>query len=281
MSSNMSASDVRLYFGPNLPRDTERTDVERLFKGYGDVREVKLMSGYGFVEFSDPRDAKDAVNDFSMALDSTDALMSLGDGKEFRGERINVEFARASRRREYDERGPPRERESRFPRPRRTGNRVLIEGLSPETSWQASFRDFMREAGEVTFSDVPRDRDGRGVVEYDTADDMKKAIETLHGKECKGIVISVKEDPNPLDDPPFSSRVQREDRFGGGRGGYSRDRSPRRDYGRRDYDRGSYRREEHSSRRDDSYSARRDEYPPSRRDDGYSDDRGRREDYRS
>jgi arginine/serine-rich splicing factor 4/5/6 len=63
---------TRVYLG-RLSRDASDRDVESLFKSYGRLREVTLKNGFGFVEFSDHRDAKDAVYDFH--------------GKEFMGER--------------------------------------------------------------------------------------------------------------------------------------------------------------------------------------------------
>jgi len=63
---------TRVYLG-HLPRDASDRDVESLFKNYGRLREVTLKNGFGFVEFSDPKDADDAVHDFH--------------GKDFMGER--------------------------------------------------------------------------------------------------------------------------------------------------------------------------------------------------
>ncbi|KAG2218366.1 hypothetical protein INT45_012508, partial [Circinella minor] len=73
----------RVYIG-RLARDARERDLERLFKGYGDIREINVKTGYGFVEFRDSRDAEDVVYDFH--------------GKEFQGERIIVELARGTRR---------------------------------------------------------------------------------------------------------------------------------------------------------------------------------------
>lgn len=63
---------TRVYIG-RLARDARKRDLERLFKGYGDIREINIKNGYGFVEFKDPRDAEDVVYDFH--------------GKDFLGER--------------------------------------------------------------------------------------------------------------------------------------------------------------------------------------------------
>jgi len=40
----------------------EKRDFERFFQGFGEITEVKLMAGFAFVEFKEPRDAKDAVS---------------------------------------------------------------------------------------------------------------------------------------------------------------------------------------------------------------------------
>lgn len=63
---------TRVYLG-RLSRSANKRDIERLFRGYGDIREINLKSGFGFVEFASEKDAKDAVYDFH--------------GKSFLGER--------------------------------------------------------------------------------------------------------------------------------------------------------------------------------------------------
>jgi arginine/serine-rich splicing factor 4/5/6 len=59
---------TRLYVG-RLPRADER-DLEHFFKGYGRIAEIRIMSGFAFVEMEDPRDARDAVQDLSMLYQS-------------------------------------------------------------------------------------------------------------------------------------------------------------------------------------------------------------------
>uniref|UniRef100_A0A0A9D659 Arginine/serine-rich splicing factor n=1 Tax=Arundo donax TaxID=35708 RepID=A0A0A9D659_ARUDO len=89
--------NTKLYVGQISSR-TRIHDLEDLFSKYGRVRHVDLKRDFGFVEFSDPRDAEDARCDL--------------DGRKFDGSRIIVEFARGVPRgpggvREYMGRGPP------------------------------------------------------------------------------------------------------------------------------------------------------------------------------
>ncbi|KAJ1932748.1 serine arginine-rich splicing factor, partial [Kickxella alabastrina] len=132
----------RLYVG-RLPRDVRERDIERLFKDYGQIRDICLLSGFGFVEFRDRRDAEDVMHDFN--------------NREFMGERLLIEPARVERRSERGDRGdrggerrPERgdfgRREERGARgarmggpmsaPQRTPFRMLVENLSSSVSWQ-------------------------------------------------------------------------------------------------------------------------------------------------
>lgn len=66
---------TRVYIG-RLARDARERDVEKLFRNYGTIREIKLMNGFGFVEFRDHRDADDVVYAFN--------------GKSFMGEKYEL-----------------------------------------------------------------------------------------------------------------------------------------------------------------------------------------------
>ncbi|CAB3402995.1 unnamed protein product [Caenorhabditis bovis] len=208
----MPREDTKIYVG-NLPSDVRERDVEDLFMKYGKIRYIDIKNGRGpafaFVEFDDPRDADDAVRG--------------RDGYDFDGHRIRVEFTRGVGPRGpggrpinsgYDG-GYGGRRGGRGGGPqRRTGYRVIVEGLPPTGSWQ-DLKDHMREAGDVCYADVARD--GTGVVEFTKYEDVKYAVKKL-------------------DDTKFRShegetayiRV-REDSSSGGRGGAgrSRSRSPR------------------------------------------------------
>ncbi|KAG0352041.1 hypothetical protein BG005_008465 [Podila minutissima] len=254
----------RVYVG-RLSRDVTDREVEDVFRDYGRIREVTLKNGFGFVEFNNPRDADSAVRGM--------------DGKRFMGDRLLVEIARGERRRDED----------RFRAPERTEHRVILDNLPIGTSWQ-DIKDVMRKAGEVTFADINRDRDGQGVVEFATASDMENALRTMSRVEMRGSTVTVRE---------FDSA--RDSLRGGGGGGdrgrdYDRwdrdyDRRDRRERDRgRDHDRDRGRERDRDRRRDRSRSrsrsprggdrARRDRSRSRDRDGGRASDRDRERDRR-
>merc|ERR1711939_480008 len=166
-------SSTRLYLG-NLPRNITKQDIEEHFgtHGAGSIKEIKLMNGFGFIEYEDAMDARDVVPAFH--------------GTEFKGERLTVQFARGPRRKD-DFSGPP---DRNVPRPRRTVYRMQITGLQPDTSWQ-DLKDFARNSGQldVVYSETGRERDGKGFVEFETQADLKTAVEKLDGQTFKGATV--------------------------------------------------------------------------------------------
>jgi RNA recognition motif-containing protein len=92
-------------------------------------------------------------------------------------------------------------------------NRVYVGNLAWSVSWQ-DLKDHMRDAGDVQYSKILTDREGRskgcGIVEFSTAEGAADAIEKLTDTELKGRKIFV-----------------REDREDGKRGGGGGDRPPR------------------------------------------------------
>ncbi|XP_041131986.1 serine/arginine-rich splicing factor 5-like [Polyodon spathula] len=179
-------SGCRVFVGRLNPAAREK-DVERFFKGYGRIRDIDLKRGYGFVEFEDPKDAEDAVYEL--------------DGKELCSERVTIEHARARLRGGRGRGGPGRfpdrySRRSRDgrrnPPPVRTENRLIVENLSSRVSWQ-DLKDFMRQAGEVTFADAHRPKLNEGVVEFASSSDVRNALDKLSGKEINGRKIKLTE----------------------------------------------------------------------------------------
>ncbi|KAG8743631.1 hypothetical protein FRC12_015001, partial [Ceratobasidium sp. 428] len=212
-------------------------------------------------------DAEEIVNNFN--------------GKTFLGSNIIIEFAKENRRRDnFDDRGgrpPPRSR-------RPAGFRVVVSGLSRDTSWQ-DLKDFAREAGSVSFADVDRDAPNQGVIEYVSQSDAENAVRILDGRDLRGAPVRVTADDRPAGgrdrDRDRDRDYHRDERSSGGRDRdrdrdrdhYRRDRSrsPRRsDYEYRDRERRDY------DRRDDRRDDKRDRRSP-RRDDRDADNYDRRD----
>ncbi|TFY78674.1 hypothetical protein EWM64_g5338 [Hericium alpestre] len=213
----------RLYLG-KLPADTRTEDVSKFFDGYGKIVDCRVMTGFGFVEFENARDAEDAMTHFN--------------GKNFMGTNIVVEFAKESRpRREPyndDRYGAPRTR-------RPPGIRISVTGISRDTSWQ-DLKDFGREAGSVSFADIDRDNVGTGILEYLSREDADRAVQELDGKDLRGqpVRVALGEERGPDNYRRDDRERYREDRH----------RDDRRDdrYNSRDdrydrHERSSYRRE--------------------------------------
>ncbi|KAL8838755.1 MAG: hypothetical protein Q9170_002004 [Blastenia crenularia] len=223
-------SSTRLYLG-NLPRDVTKEDIQNHFKdAAGTIAEVKLMNGFGFIEYEDAMDARDVVPTYH--------------GSDLNGSRLTVQFARGSRQRDFP--GPP---ERPHPRPRRTAHRMQITGLPGETSWQ-DLKDFARRSGlDVVYSEVGRDRDGKGFVEFENAADLKVAVEKLDNNDFKGAT--------PQEDVPRNERYGRSRSPPPGRrpyptdGYYDRRAPPPRDYPPRARD--EYRRRSPPPRHDEYY----------------------------
>ncbi|KAK2597615.1 hypothetical protein N8I77_012392 [Diaporthe amygdali] len=151
--------------------------------------------------------------------------------------------------------------------------------------WTQDLKDFARQSGcDVVYSETGRNSNGEGFVEFETAADLKKAVEALDAREFKDQRVTCVANTQP-DFPPRDGR------------GRSRSPGPRRPYPprdefmdrrgppggwspRRDYrDRSPPRRDYYDDR---AARYRMDDYPPPRR--GPMDDyppprRGRMDDY--
>jgi len=180
----------KVYMG-NLPEDLRDRDIEKLFKGYGRVSNIVLKGNYGFVDFDDSRDADDAVRD----LDGTREL----------GSRIRLEHAKDSRL-SNRRRSPPRRRGN--PPGRKTGYRLIVENLSTRTSWQ-DLKDFMRQCGEITYTNTHHQRPGEGIVEFGCRDDMEYALDKLDDADLDGRRIKLIEEKSHRSRSRSRSRSRR------------------------------------------------------------------------
>jgi len=174
----------RIYIG-KLSRDATEKDVEKYFEKFGEIKEINLKNnknsryecGFGFVEFNDYRYAEDAVKECNDTM--------------FFDHRIIVEIAHGEKRSRDDRRDD--RRSDRYGPPQRTNYRVLVDNLSSSVSWQ-DLKDFFRKVGRVTFADAHKRREGEGVVEFASYDDMKYAIRKLDETELKGRKMYLSED---------------------------------------------------------------------------------------
>ncbi|ANB15462.1 Hrb1p [Sugiyamaella lignohabitans] len=102
--------------------------------------------------------------------------------------------------------------------------RVYVGNLAYDVRWQ-QLKDFMKQAGDVVRADVLIGPNGRskgcGIVEYATADEAQRAVETLNNQSLNNRLVFIREDResgsrSSHNGPPPSS--------GAGPGSFSRDR---------------------------------------------------------
>eukprot|EP01104_Vermistella_antarctica_P006977 TRINITY_DN176_c0_g1_i1.p1 TRINITY_DN176_c0_g1~~TRINITY_DN176_c0_g1_i1.p1 ORF type:complete len:189 (-),score=46.00 TRINITY_DN176_c0_g1_i1:663-1229(-) len=164
----------RVYVG-NLDNRTREREIDDAFRRYGRIRAVDLkQGGFAFVEFDDPRDAEDAVYDM--------------DGRNLDGARVRVEFSKGGRRGFNAGGGFGGGGGGGGGRggPNHTDYALLVEGIPRDMSWQ-DLKDLFRRVGDVVFTDVGQDRDGKNVghVEMRSRDDMDRAIRELDNSELR------------------------------------------------------------------------------------------------
>jgi len=201
----------RLYLG-KLPTDCRSDDISKFFEGYGHIVDCRVMTGFGFIEFENAKDAEDALHHF--------------DGKPFMGSNLLVQFAKESRPKRDVYEG---DRGHGSPRSRRPpGIRIIVSGLSRDTSWQ-DLKDFGRDAGSVSFADIDRDFPGQGILEYLSREDADRAVKDLDGKDLRGRAVRVLFDDNNRAGPDNYRRDDRRDDrhrdYREDRNSYRRDRS--------------------------------------------------------
>jgi len=235
----------RIYIG-RLPDRARESDLEKFLRGYGDIKEIRMMTGYAFVEFEEDRDAEDAVYELN--------------GKSINGENVTVDYATVPRnsnrgrspgyssRRRYDDddRGYDRRDRGRDRRDRdgydrydkyddrnrrapgadgyygplnKSPYRLIVKNLSVAVSWQ-DLKDFMRRAGDVTFCSCHQQKRNEGVAEFGDKESLDKALDELDGSEIHGMKIRL------YHDKPGGSRSRSKSRSRSN--SRSRSRSPKR-----------------------------------------------------
>jgi len=184
----------RLFLG-NLGHDCRQRDVERLFEGFGELRNINLKGQYGFIEVESKEDASDAVRKVN--------------GQNFNGGRIRVELANACSDSEPRDSGSrARVSDGRY---RRTNYRIIVRNLSSRTSWQ-DLKDYMKKAGEITYSTVNRENSGEGLVEFADRSSMEYAMDELDNTKLDGRRIELIEERRSRSRSRSRSGRRRDDR---------------------------------------------------------------------
>lgn len=166
----------RLFLG-NLGHDCRQRDIERLFEGFGELRNINLKGQYGFIEVESKEDASDAVRKVN--------------GQNFNGGRIRVELANACSDSDPRDSGSrARVSDGRY---RRTNYRIIVRNLSSRTSWQ-DLKDYMKKAGEITYSTVNRENSGEGLIEFADRSSMEYAMDELDNTKLDGRRIELEEE---------------------------------------------------------------------------------------
>ncbi|EPQ10783.1 Serine/arginine-rich splicing factor 6 [Myotis brandtii] len=172
------ATDMpRVYIG-RLSYHVREKDIQRFFSGYGRLLEIDLKNGVGVLGVSLLSWGRVACSG------PLSALPWAPPAEEVRGGCICGGGGYSSRRTSgRDKYGPPV----------RTEFRLIVENLSSRCSWQ-DLKDFMRQAGEVTYADAHKERTNEGVIEFRSYSDMKRALDKLDGTEINGRNIRLIED---------------------------------------------------------------------------------------
>merc|ERR550519_2296718 len=122
--------------------------------------------------------------------DASDAVRKVN-GQNFNGGRIRVELANACSDSDPRDSGSrARVSDGRY---RRTNYRIIVRNLSSRTSWQ-DLKDYMKKAGEITYSTVNRENSGEGLVEFADRSSMEYAMDELDNTKLDGRRIELEEE---------------------------------------------------------------------------------------
>ena len=239
-----SPATTKVYCG-GLPAAITEEQLTELFGKFGKISNIEIKNP--------PRPPAFAFIFFDVKEEADKAIAELH-GSEMEGLKLRVELSVSK--------GPKALREDRDGRDGggrdggggrgggRTNFRVIVSGMPPQVSWQ-DLKDFCRQVGEVTYTDV--DKMGGGVAEFTRHDAMERAVYRLDDTEIRsrgqrtGCYVRVRyerrEQPRGYDDRRGGGRDDYDDRRGGGRDDRRsddrrgderrRERSPPRDDGRR------------------------------------------------
>merc|ERR1712137_843935 len=207
----------RVYVG-NIAWETTWQDLKDHMKSVGHVEYASifqngnLSKGCGVVEFSSPDGAKRAIEELNdTKIKGSDRLIFVREDREHdshsRDRRDRDRDRDRNRDRDYRDRDRDRNRDrdrdrDRYPRRDerrgdREGRQLFVENLPYSTKW-FDLKDHFKAFGHVIKADIIHGNDGRsagrGTVLFESASDMKRAIEETNEQDFQGRKIFVKED---------------------------------------------------------------------------------------
>ncbi|KAL9252384.1 Serine/arginine-rich splicing factor RS40-like protein [Drosera capensis] len=216
---------MRPIFCGNLEFDARQSELERLFRRYGNVERVDMKSGFAFVYMEDERDADVAIRKL--------------DRVEFgrKGRCLRVEWTKQER----DSRRPGGGSGSRKPaantRPSRT---LFVINFDPLRTKERDLQRHFDPYGKVANIRIRRNF---AFIQYETQDDATRALESTNLSKLSDRVITVEYAIRDDDVKTNGYSPDRRGRDVSPDRGYDRRRSPnpyRRERGSPDY---GYRRE--------------------------------------
>ncbi|CAG9538179.1 unnamed protein product [Cercopithifilaria johnstoni] len=198
----------RVYVGRLSYRAHER-DIERFFRGYGRITEILLKNGYAFVEFSDRRDAEDAVHDLNGRSLLGDRVIvqnakSRPRGRDMYRERMRERSRSRDRRRSRSrdrKRSHSRDRkkrrhsssESESPEDNRRRSSSRSQSLSPKKNSKKSGSDRKRKRDRSSSSrspspDVKKSKDKRKERKYRSSSEKEGSADRGGTNTCSIVV---------------------------------------------------------------------------------------------
>jgi len=157
----------KVFLG-NLPFDCRESDIHAFFKGFGPIKAVVLKNNYGFCEFLDFYDARDAVKELN--------------GERILGVRVTVEMARGEFFR-------GQEVPSTSPSNNNNGERVCVFlGNLPQDCREVDIERFFNGYGRLKQVVLKR---GYGFVFFEEMRDAEDAVKELVGRKLRGERITL------------------------------------------------------------------------------------------
>ena len=150
----------------SLSYDVDEEALRETFEPHGTLTKCKLLRGLAFIQYETHEEAKKALEE--------------EDGKELMGRKIQVQFSGQSGGNRGGPSGGPRNSES---------NTLFVGNLSFKLD-EEQITAFFEECGSVTSVRIAMNEEGRprgfAHVEFGSAEEAKKALETKNGEELEG-----------------------------------------------------------------------------------------------